>query len=390
MKKKLCLATLLLFLLVLAFAIPTVAAQQAEDVSWANLTYTYDPDGEGQTPQSGSVSFTKGKETRLERLSTITWNHTAAVLFVDGVECEGGSVRIERAGQYDVVVMNKNNGKKMSCSLTMLPVIKADNEYFTIDPATGVFYDHTFTRFPIIECLNVERMRLDFGKVGGNSNFQSGTQVTEFGRHTLEVISKGQSISVDFYIKICSVKKSFDEALGKNCLVLTVGSFPGEVSVLLDGVTPLSPGMHTITQMGEHTIHATVDGVVLDGNALPNARAMALQMNVALDASEVDEPIVILFSQWDAVFYVDGKRIEGDYRVASAGDHVFVAMDADGNQIMDAFYLQPTTDAAGESGAQMIVTFRNPHHLYALILGGVALVMIAGLVYFFLRRRKIV
>ena len=390
MKKKICLVTLLVLLLALAVAIPVLAAQEAEDVSWAVLTYTYDPDTEGMTPQSGKISFTKGKETKLERLSTVTWDAERAILFLDGVPCEGGSVRIEQAGPYELTVMKKDDGKKMSCSLTMLPVIKADDEYFAIDPQTGVFYDHTFTRYPVIECLNVERMRLNFGKLGGQPNFQTGTRVTEFGRHTLELISKGQSISVDFYVKICTAKKTFDEALGKNCLVLNVGTFPGEVSVLLDGVTPLSPGTYTITKVGQHTIHATVDGKVLEGNALPTARNLGLQMIVTLEDAEIDEPITILFSQWDAIFYVDGKRIEGDYRVAGAGDHVFTATDAAGNQITDAFYIQPSQDAAGEAGAEMVVTFRNPHHLYALLLIVPALAMIGAMVYFFLKRRNIV
>lgn len=390
MKQKICLIALLAVLVTLLLAMPVWAAQEAEDVSWAVLTYTYDPDAQGLEAKSGMISFTKGKETRLERLSTITWDEERALLFVDGEPCTGGSVRIERAGAYELTVMNKNSGKKLSCSVTMLPVITADGEYFSIDPQTGVFYDHTFTRYPVIECLNVERMRLDYGKVGGNSNFQSGTQVAQFGRHKLELISKGQSTSVDFYVKICTVQKIFDEERGKNCLLLNVGVFPGEVSVLLDGMTPLTPGTHTVTKMGQHRIDAVVDGRKLDSDALPTARMLGLQMNVTLDTAEIKEPVTILFSQWDAVFYVDGKRIEGDYRVASAGEHVFVAKDAEGNQIMDAFFVQPTEQEAGEGAAEMVVTFRNPHHLYALLLVAPALAMIGAMVYFFLKRRKIV
>ena len=91
-----------------------------------------------------------------------------------------------------------------------------------------------------------------------------------------------------------------------------------------------------------------------------------------------------------AVFYVDGKKEDGDYRIADAGTHVFQAFDENGNQIENAFIVFESSLSQGEVFTEMTLVFRNPHHTYVLFFIPPAVLLIAAAIFFFLRRRRIV
>ena len=392
MKRKLCLVIALAMLLGLLAVLPVMAAQGATDLSWASLTYTYDPDTEGGAQKSGLISFTAGNETYLERYSTITWTEATTMLYVNGELQVGGAIRLEKAGRYALAVVNGTTGERNECTVVMLPVIKADDEYVSFSSELKEFNEHSFTRYPVITCENVDQIDLDKGMSTAVNNFQSGTQITTMGRHTMKIVSRSTAFNVTFNVAVCTAQKMYDEALGVHCLAITVGEFNGEVSALLDGTTPLAPGVHKITAPGQHRVTAMCNGEnVVALNAFPTVDALNLQVELLLPTGkELEEPVTFLFSRWDATFYVDGELIEGDYRLTDAGEHVFVAKDKDGNVIENVFLLRMAAEDVGTTYTELTLNFNNPHHLYVIFLIIPAVLMIAAAVFFFLQRRRIV
>ena len=216
-------------------------------------------------------------------------------------------------------------------------------------------------------------------------------KVDSFGRHSLTFISAGYAITTYFDVFVCLAEKTLDEELGKYTLVLYVGDgFGTDTPVYLDDSTePLAPGQHKITEVGQHTLTAKQYGMPIK-NATPAPQALNLQVQILMDDLVLDEPTVLALSRWDAVFYADGKRIEGDYRVASSGKTVLTAYDKNGKQIENAFVVQKTVTEAGTVYTELELTFKNPHSIYAIILIVPALAMAVAAGIFFLRRRRIV
>ncbi|MBO7341741.1 MAG: hypothetical protein J6U87_03565, partial [Clostridia bacterium] len=212
------------------------------------------------------------------------------------------------------------------------------------------------------------------------------------GKHTMSFVSKGKEWRAEFVIAACTaaVKPAKDDG-GKNYLEIRVGEFPGELSVMLDGNTPLAAGqVYELTKMGQHTLAATLNGQQISGTAMPTKGALCLQMSILLPDSKITEPFVLHFSRWDAIFYMDGERIEGDYRMTSAGEHVFVALDENGERIENAFLIKTESMDAGTPQTELTITFYNRHHLYAVLVALPALVLLGVALCFFVKRRGIV
>ena len=392
MKVKIFLFLLTVCLLVPVLALPAFGAQDAQDKGWAVVSYTYDPDVQDQPGESGKLSYRADGVFYLHRYSTLTWDTQNAFLRVDGVLCEGESLYIKQAGSYDLTVTNKTTGESLSYKVEMLPVIKAGEQYLTFDESQGKFESEAILNFPALVCDNVSVVVLDEGTMHADKNFVSGTQITRFGKHTMRLVSKSREWRAEFVIAACTaaVRPAKVED-GKNYLEIRVGEFPGELSVTLDGVTPLAQGqVYELTKMGQHTLTATLDGEQIPAAALPNKGALCLQMSILLPESEITEPFVLHFSHWDATFLVDGKRVEGDYRIASAGEHVFVALDESGNPIENAFLVRAESMDPGISHTELTITFYNHHHLYAVLVAIPALALIGVAVCFFVKRRGIV
>jgi hypothetical protein len=185
----------------------------------------------------------------------------------------------------------------------------------------------------------------------------------------------------------------YDEELGKNCLVLSVGDFGEDFTVYLDTFTALTPGVHKVTNVGQHTITAKqMKGAVAQNvsRVSPSPQDLNLQVQLLIEELTLDEPITLPLSRWDATFYVNGKQIEGDYRVADSGKNVITAFDKDGKQIEGAFLLKKVGSDEGTQYTELILDFNNPHFLYAILMIIPAALMIAAAVFFFLRRRRIV
>ena len=109
-----------------------------------------------------------------------------------------------------------------------------------------------------------------------------------------------------------------------------------------------------------------------------------------MEDMRLEEPVLLQLSRWDATFYVNGKQIKGDYRVARSGKNVITAFDKDGKQIEGAFLLKAVGSDAGTEYTALELEFDNPHTIYAIIMIVPAVLMIAAAVFFFLRRRRIV
>ncbi len=401
MKRKLCLVMVLVLALSCVVTLPVWGAQDAQDMSWAVLTYTYDPDTEGQTPQSGKLTL-EGEQNYLHRCSTIAWDAENAILFINDEPCEGGRAYLGQAGRYELTVTHKQTEDSVSYTVELLPVVKAliktgednfEERYFSFDEKTKKFASLTFLQYPTFVCENANaKITVDDGVKDAETVVMSGATVERLGTHTLRFTSNGRAWIAPYCVSVCTAQTVFNEALGKNCLELCVGEFPGEFSVTLDGATPLAAGStHVLSQMGQHKLDVKLNGrTVEESGAVPSRSALCLQMAILLPSSEIEEPFVLNLSRWDAKFYVDGKPVEGDYRIDSAGEHIFVAVDENGTRIENAFLVKTSRTDFGISHTELKITFYNGHHLYAFLLALPALALVAAAVYFFLQRRRIV
>lgn len=402
MKQRFCLIMALLLLLLCVFAMPVWGAQAAQDMSWAVLTYTYDPDFQGVEPPSGKLSVNNGETNYLHRCSTIVWDRENAILTINDVVCEGEVVYLNQAGNYELTVTHVDTGEEISYAVELLPVVKAtfplddggvEEHYFTFNTETKKFDSLTFLQYPTIVCTNANpKITVDNNVKDAETVILSGDTVERFGSHTLRFACNGRAWMAYYTVSACTTQTVFDEQLGKNCLEILVGEFPGELSVTLDGHTPLNEGStHRLSAMGQHTITATLDGrKITETGALPTGNGLCLQMAILLPSDEITEPFVLNTSRWDAFFYVDGKLIEGDYRIDSAGEHVIIAADQNGERIENAFLVKRSRTDVGTTLTELKITFHNRHHLYAFLLALPALAIAAAAVYFFLQRRRIV
>ncbi|MBE6630280.1 MAG: hypothetical protein E7624_05455 [Ruminococcaceae bacterium] len=396
MKKIICLWMSLCVLLSLAAILPAAAAPAQESTMWATVSYRYDPVDENDVPESVLVSLAAAgassqPKTYLQRAATVTWQADEANLKVNGVLQEGVSIHLEKAGKYDITVIHKETGEYWLGTLIVLPVIKLGETTVGFDNDLAKFQDLICTYYPVVECLNVDSMALDEGMASYDKNFQSGTTITQMGRHTLKMVSNNQVYSLTFYVSACTAQKVYDTESGLHTLELTVGEFPEQPDVILDGDKNLGPGVHRVTAVGQHTLTAALNGTPITAmGALPDAQTLNLQVVVVLPKTTVDEPVSLRLSVWDADFYVDGEKIEGDYRLEKSGEHEFVVKDANGNVVENAFLLRVSEADEGTTYTTLTLRFDNPHNTYVIFFIIVAVLLIAAAVFFFLQRRRIV
>ncbi len=401
MRRKVCFA-LGAVLLLLPLALFSVQATTVSTDEWAVVNYLYDPDFEGAEQAGGTISFRQDAKNYLRRYTTLSWNAQAIEVTVtpishkEPVNVENGTCRIVKAGEYTVTVKNIADGTIVSCTVTMMPVVKMSGQYMQVNATSGKFWRTAYNYYPAIVCENVDQIELD------RTNIASGTRLDQFleerdrpvfGEHVLKFISGSYATSVYIDMYVCLAQKTYDEELGMNCLVLTVGDFGEDFSVFLNGVTPLSPGVHKITAVGQHMISATrAKGGTTQkvGNVSPPPQQLKLQVELLMDDLTLEEPITLQLSRWDADFYVNGKRVEGDYRVTANGKNAITAFDKDGKQIEGAFLLKEVGSDVGTEYTELVLEFDNPHFLYAILMIIPAALMIAAAVFFFLRRRRIV
>lgn len=393
MKRRLsvCFAVLFLMLCICA-AIPVHAAQ---DASWGTLFYEYDPLQEGDAPQGGQLS---SDGTKLERASTISCNSDISTLRLNGVECPEGKVHLVTAGEYKLTVQSKDDPSLIfDYYVDVLPVVTA----YVGESASALYDGRVFTAFPTIVCENVANMHFNKGLEGDIPHFVSGSTVTTFGRCTIEFegvsylsSSVKKNYNWTFYIRLCSVERAFDEAKGKEALRLTVGDFAGEdFQVFLDGdTTPLTPGTHYVSTVGQHTLSATHNGQAYErGGAMPNKGDLNLQMELSLPSENLEAPVTLRLSVWDAQIYVNGKPVTGNYRIEKAGDHVIEVRDANGAVIPNAILFTATDKSETASTvSQLTLHFNNPHHLYVIFVILPAVLLLGAAVCFWVMRRRIV
>lgn len=405
MKRKVCFA-LGLLLLLMPLALFSVQAADAGADEWAVVNYLYDPDVVGEAPQGGTLSFKKDAKNYLRRHTTLSWNAEALEVTVEAISrssdtpainiSEGvGSCRIWWAGEYKVTVMLRATNVSESCVVTMLPVVKMSGEYLAVNNSTGSFWRTAYNYYPTITCDNaaIELDMCDFRSGTNMNDFLTGFERPVFGEHVLKLTCGSYATSVYIDIYACLATKTFDEELGQNCLVLSVGEFGEGFTVYLDGVTPLTPGIHKITAVGQHTISAKLTKGGSEQNVSrvsPTPQELNLQVQFLMENLTLEEPITLQLSRWDATFYVNGKPIEGDYRVARSGQNAITAYDKDGKQIENAFLLKTVGSDVGTSYTELVLEFDNPHTVYGIIMIVPAVLMVAAAIFFFLRRRRIV
>ena len=402
MKRKICFAlgVLLMLLPMALFSVQATGAAAADD--WAVVNYLYDPDFEGAEPSGGTISFRQDAKNYLRRYATLSWNTQAIEVTVtpithkQPVAIENGTCRIVKAGEYTVSVKNLAGGESVSCTVTMMPVVKMSDQYLAVNSTSGKFWRTAYNYCPTIICENVDRIELDRVDIASGTpmdKFQEERDRQIFGEHVLKFISGSYATSVYIDVYACLAEKTYDEELGKHCLLLTVGDFGEDFSVFLDGVTPLAPGVHKITAVGQHTISATrTKGGTTQkvSNVSPPPMQIKLHVELLMDDLTLEEPITLQLSRWDADFYVNGKPVEGDLRVTANGKNTITAFDKDGKQIEGAFLVREVGSDVGTEHTELVLEFDNPHVLYAILMMIPAALMIAVAIFFFLRRRRIV
>ena len=397
MKRKVCFI-LAMLLLLLPAALLAVQATEDTPGEWAIVNYTYDPDVEGEEGKSDVLSFKKdvhGKDAKnyLSRYTTLSWDASAVEVYLNNTLCTGGTYYLWKAGEYTVRVKDLASGESVSSNVTMLPVVKMDDQYLSANITTGQFWRTEVNFYPTLICENVDRIEVDMSDFTSGENMATFLQARDkavFGEHTLKFVSGVYSTSVYFDIHACTVENGVDEETGKNCLILSVGDFGEDFTVYLDGVETLTPGVHHVTGVGQHTITAK-QGNRSVSNVSPAPRQLNLQVKLWWETLTLNEPKEINLAPWDATFYVDGELIEGPvYRFEHGGEHVLTAYNKYGEQIQNAFLVQEVGAQTGDVYTELVVKYNNANEIYAIVMIVPAVAMAAAVIFFFVRRRRIV
>ncbi len=377
MKRRILLIITAVLALLATLTVITVCAA-GEDYSWATLEYAYVPLEDGGAVETGRLQ----DAMYLERAVDITFNPDVVEFKLDGTVIETSPVHLEEAGRYRISLTNKATAAKYDYNVSLKPVI-------------NITEGQVFTSYPTLLCSNATKFCLDEGKATWNDSIVSGDVINSIGQHELRVYGhNGQIFVINFYVKVCTAERVFDANSGKEALKLTVGSFEDipDLAVYLDGSTTALPtGESFVTGVGQHSISATINGATVSNlHALPSQAELRIQLDLIIPSGPSKTPFYFQFSQWDAEFWVDGKPVKGDYRVAKHGEHVIVAKDANGNVIENAFLVRASEAHEPIATTEMHVEFDNPHNVYVIfvIIPAIALIAVAG--WFFLQRRRIV
>ena len=377
MKRRILLIITVALVLLATLTVISVCAA-GEDYAWATLEYAYVPLEDGGAIETGRLK----NEMALERAVDITFDPEKVELRLDGTLIESSPLHLEEAGRYRIALVNKATAARYDYVVLLKPVL-------------NISEGQVFTYYPTLLCSNATKFCLDEGKATWDDDIVSGDVINSLGAHELRVYGcNGQIFEYSFYVKACMAERVFDAASGKEGLKVTVGTFDdiSDLAVYLDGsTTPLPAGESIVTGVGQHSIKATMAGVEITNlHALPSQADLRIQLDLIVPSEPSKTPLYFQFSRWDAVFYVDGKPIEGDYRVANHGEHVIVAKDANGNVIENAFLVRAGETHEPFVKTELYVNFDNPHNVYVIfvIIPAIALIAVAG--WFFLQRRRIV
>ena len=399
MKRCISVGMALLALFAMLIVLPAHAeVSAAEAQSWAVLSYIHEGMSEGQRVVP---------DQRYTKPTTITCNANVSYMLLDDGEDQLDSISLQKAGRYKIEVVNKETHNTAAYTVYVLPMLNFED-------------GQTFISYPTVECANeVVSMRLDAGMQ--NSRYiTSGDVVTGLGKHDLHIEGvNGETWDYKFYVKACSAEQIFNEERGLFGVFLQVGAYEDlAIEVRVDGGSEALKNGESkfISTLGQHTINVTVDGSAIsktDFNSKPTAEELKVQVDLTLPAEsarenaqtagfELDKPLTLKLSYYNADFYLlsdwdedaqkyqKEKKIKGDYRVATSGDHVLVAKDAEGNEIESAFFVREAESNGGVAKTRLTLTYSNPHDLWALLVAVPAGVLIVLAAWFLLRRRKIV
>ena len=371
----------LLALLVVA-ALPIHAADDVDEVSWRKLTYSKEPTEEGGETLQGRIT----QKCEVPAFSIIHFNADITQLLVNGEEAPAEGYQTTYAGNYVLTVVNRAKPtEKVEYTIMVLADI-------------NVIDGQVFTSYPTITCTNGTDMKHTYDN--SEYDFVSGTKVYDLGKHLITVFGvteKGQRVTVKnykFYVKACDAVRVFDEETGKEALNVIVGEFEDmTVSATLDGDRVLNVGSNIVTEVGSHTLDATImkDGKkVVRAESLPDFEELSLRINLGLPSLETQEPYTFDFSTWDAEVLLDGKPVNGAVRVGKHGEHTLTVRDASGKTVEGAFSLWVEVSEEPVTVTEVRFTFNNPHLIYAIVVAvpTVALLGLAG--YFLIARRRVV
>lgn len=374
---------LTLLLLLVASALPIFAADDVDEVSWRKLTYSKAPTEEGGETIQGKIT----QKCEVPAFSTIHFNAEITQLLVNGEEAPTEGYQTTYAGNYVLTVINKAKPtEKVEYTIMVLADI-------------NVIDGQVFTSYPTITCTNGTDMMHTYDN-SEYPNFMSGTKVYDLGKHLITVFGineKGQRVTVKnykFYVKACDAVRVFDEATGKEALNVIVGEFEDmTVTATLDGDRVLNPGANIVTEVGTHTLDATImkDGKkVVRAESLPDFEELSLRIDLGLPSLKTKEPFTFDFSNWDAEVLLDGKPIRGAVRVGKHGEHVLTVRDASGRTVEGAFSLWVEGNENPETVTEVRFTFSNPHLIYAIVVAVPTAALLGLACYFLIARRRVV
>lgn len=376
--KRLLSMVCVLFVLLSVCVLPLPINAEGEN-EWKKLTYTLDPQNEGEEPVTGTLMA----ENEISGNCTIHWDAAVTKVMLDDHEIEG-DYRLETAGEYELKAFNRAKPAQVIVyKVKVLPDINLVN-------------GQVFTSYPTIVCTNALSMEYTRNS-GFGTDFESGSSIRELGSHLLTVYGRGKNgsrVNFDyrFYVKACHVERVFDEASGKEALNVIVGTFDDKtIEATLDGTRVLAEGSNIETKVGQHTLDILVNGEPLTSNqAKPGTESLMLRVELYVDAQESKDPFRFELSRWDADILLDGKVTKEDVRVGKHGSHTIAVRAADGQLIENGLSVTVGEEGTPTPMTELRFTFRNPHILYGIIAAVPAVLLLLAAGYFLVARRRIV
>ena len=173
--------------------------------------------------------------------------------------------------------------------------------------------------------------------------------------------------------------------------------------IKLDGGEQLTAGDTMVTRVGPHSITATANGVAVTNlHALPSAEELTLRVAFMLPETALKEPVKLLLSRYDGDFclltdydevtgdFTKKTPIKGDLRITKSGKQAIVALDENGEEIPYIFLIQTNEQDEGTTMGRITLEFTNPHNTYVIFLIPLAVLMVGAVIWFFVKRRRIV
>lgn len=396
MKKRVSFLVACILLLTVCLGMLPIGAAEGEMADWEKISY--------RTVEGGDVVELNKNSPRVEIKQAIEldFDPNKSIVEMNLEPIEPGH-RIEVAGSYRVKVYDKSmyvEGSSQNSATIYVVIYQPQLVMMNGEKEVALNQGGAYQFYPSFICDNASSIKLWYGI--NSVDYVSGEPWPEdfsknFGEFKLEIYgynyNKHAEIikTVTFKIHPCISSQGFDSELGLHALKITIGTFDG-VKIMIDGERELKAGeTAVITAVGQHVLDlyfgdAKQDPELHSAYGMPKAKDLALRIDVELESAVWDAPRSLDFSRWDAKILLDGSPVSGEFRIDKSGDHVIVAVDADGNEIAGAFSIK-TGDAEPVVQDSVSVTFDNPHNLYFwFILIPVILVLVAAIGFLILRR----